>query len=501
VFGEVLPNGGFALAQVELAQFTVSGTGTITLDARTANVQPAATPPAPAKLAVYDVTTDRESAGPVGPFGVPSFSSDLLTSMPGTILVNATSPVTVGALHYANYWSFATPHGPSGTPATFGLKWWADGTIPAQQDFHPSLSSLAAVGTTYGNDGALRTGLAGEFSLAPWQSFAFSELQPIKLPTQRTEYLSAPAGLSWSHIVAGDEMFDAVYVDNPHVYSPGQQSSTEWFGEPQVPGFAQDTVPGTAFLGPACRQNNSLQLFAVPFVDPSGHLGFSDFPQPGVIEQISTSVYANGALIAQQPNAGGVFQLPAAASPVQVVIDTQRAAPWSPLSTSTQTVWSFTSAQQTTNGLPPQWQCLHPGKDCAPVPLVTAGYGLPLDLSGNLSTGPTVANLTIGHVAGSPAVPIVAATAEVSVDGRLHRTTGVRRAHRSRHNPMASAPSEPRGLPVAYARSSVGVGVEVGVGFPFLGVEIPAGIVRATRALAGGPADPVRVVNAAIEDR
>jgi hypothetical protein len=417
LFAIQLPTGVFGFAQAELAEFTVSGNGTITADARTATSQPSAKPPTSAKLSYYEASTTRVAAGPnVGGF-TPSNSISLLTQTAGSLFVSPTNPVTVGALHYDNYWAFQTGRGPSGTPATYGLRWAADGVIPVQQAFAPSLSSLAGVDTSYGDEGVRGTGLRTEYSFYPWQSFAFSLFLPVRRPSQQTEYVSAVPGLAWSHSVAADQSINGFYVDNQHVYAPGQQGSTEWFGVPQASGFAEDTVPGSFFFCQACRQGDTLELSSYPWVDPSGHLGFADGAQPGVIEQTSAAVYANGSLVGQQSGTGGLFPLPAGPSTVQVVLQTQRIAPWSPLSTSTQTAWSFTSATQTTDGLSPGWQCQFPKQDCAPLPLVTASYGLPLDLSGNLTTGPTVATITLGHVAGSPSVPMTSAAVDVSVDG------------------------------------------------------------------------------------
>ena len=417
-FGPSGPSSPSAVFQlVMLAQFTVSGNGSVTVDARAATVDPTATPPFRSSLAYYQVTADRQAAGPVTDGTAPQFSTGIASSEAGTVLVSPTAPVTVGTVHYTTSWRFSTEHGPSGGPSIADVEWSADGTIPAAQAFRPSWSSLAEIHTTYGDDNSSKPPVAfeGRYSFLPWEAFSFSTLLPLPIPEQRSEYVTALPTLLWGQTVIGDELGNDFYASNLTAFDPGTQASTEWFGQPQVPGFSQGAT-GAVSLCPVCRQGNTLLVDAYPFVDPSGHLGFPDFPSAGLTERLSTTLYANGTLVKQSADVGGLFHLPPGPDSLRIDVATQRQAAWSPLSTSTRTSWTVPAAAQTAT-LPSGFVCLSGSKNCHPVPLVTVGYGLPLDSSGDLVTGRATATLTFAHTAGSPLVPMASVAVKVSTDG------------------------------------------------------------------------------------
>ena len=97
----------------------------------------------------------------------------------------------------------------------------------------------------------------------------------------------------------------------------------------------------------------------------------------------------------------------------------QQPATLSPLSTSSQTAWTWWSAHEAGATLPPGWVCTGRfNRSCKAQPLLTLRYGvLGEGLTGAASPGQQVVRVWAGHVQPAQAAKITSAAVSVSFDG------------------------------------------------------------------------------------
>jgi hypothetical protein len=105
-----------------------------------------------------------------------------------------------------------------------------------------------------------------------------------------------------------------------------------------------------------------------------------------------------------------------AAARYQLTYDVTRSAPWWTQSTTTSTEWTFTSAPSSAK-LPPGWFCTATGiTRCHVLPLIFAGYQLPVDDTGHEPAGLVTSEIDIHHLQGAASTSITSATLRVSFD-------------------------------------------------------------------------------------
>jgi hypothetical protein len=226
--------------------------------------------------------------------------------------------------------------------------------------------------------------------------------------------------------------------DMQRSYSAGHHGISEWNKQPMHPGVRVDLGSYRHdFPCPVCRAGDKLGLDIWSFADNTpGHVGFSDFPQPGLTESTSFALYQDATKVAGGPVPFGIFgsfAVTPAPAAYRLVVDTQREAPYFRLATKTHTEWTFRSSHADGHGrLPTGWTCfadVTDVKDCAVVPLMTARYDLPLSLTGRMPAGASSFGLTVQHLRGGPQSSVSSATVGVSYDDGAHwspaRTTNL----------------------------------------------------------------------------
>jgi hypothetical protein len=401
-------------------QFTVDKPTTVVADARRATVAPSAAVSRPAVLTAETLTVTR-TARKHGGLGIFSVDQPQPGGPAEEFLVSPTAPVTVGELHYDTYWHFASPD--AGASYTYDLDYPASGAIPAQQNHPADDSALAAIDTHYASEVQGQSIGAGRtiVDLAGLTEIGFTQLNPVTVPAQRTEYVTASPAVHWqSSIVRVAGSFEDWFTDAVRTYQPGSQVTETWLPEPLAPGVAQFAQRWYApLLCPACRQGDHLNLIIAPYADSNGHVAVepTTTSAPGDNASGSFQLSSGGTVLASGSYPDGVqIPVPHAAARYQLDYDVTRSAPWWTLSTSTQTEWTFSSSPNRAT-LPPGWFCDYTGaKACAVLPLLFADYRLPVDDTGHEPAGPVTAEIDVHHLQGAAQTRITSAKVRVSFD-------------------------------------------------------------------------------------
>jgi len=414
-----LENGQLVNRTVVNPEFTVDAPTTITADASSATVDPSASVSQPASLGLETMTVTR-TARKNGGLGI-------LSDSPGqafTLLVNPTARVHTGSLHYDTYWHFVSPD--SGASYTYDLDYPSVGSIPAEQAHPaPSGSTLAAIGTHYASEVPGQSAAAGRtvIDLAGLGALGFTQLNPITVPAERTEYVTASPGVHWqSSVVRLANTFEDWFSDAVRTYQPGSQPTETWLREPLTPGVAQFAQPWyEPLLCPACREGDNLNLIIEPYADGSGHVAVQPTVPGGTQGDVASGSYtltSGGTVLGTGSYPDGVqIPIPHTAARYQLSYDVTRSAPWWTQSTTSSTEWTFTSAPSNAN-LPPGWFCTATGiTKCTVLPLIFADYRLPVDDTGHEPPGPVTGEIDVHHLQGAASVPVTSVTLRVSFDG------------------------------------------------------------------------------------
>lgn len=379
----------------ELPEFTVSGSRTVTLDARSAVPVDVRTPlrAAPVETDVVIGRTDRNGFTATYGAGIGGTGLDLS--------VTPTRRVTVGELHYYSYFRRATPE------RSYDLEFPATGAIPARQRHVVKGSQLAVVAAAYHAESP-HEGTEARFAILPWESVVGRLLAPFSLPARRTEYVLADPAIRWQQqaisllrFTRRSFLVEGQIIDRLRTYRPGPAAAQTYFAAPNHP--TPSPTPGRACT--ACRTGNQLQLVIYPFGDnDAGHAGYPDFSvgPAGLTERTSFQLLHGSSVIAKGPFPVGRFRLPAAAGTYRAVFSTVRQGPYLSLSRRITSDWTFRSVA---------------GAGTRQVPLLFARYLLPSDLRDRVGPGPTTVDLVIGHQSEAAAVPVRSVTLRVSFDG------------------------------------------------------------------------------------
>jgi hypothetical protein len=192
-----------------------------------------------------------------------------------------------------------------------------------------------------------------------------------------------------------------------------------WGGPPGHPRLLETSLfPGQVYC-PACISGGTLNLLAFPFGDNSpDHRGYPDGTVPGLSESAAYDVYADGVPVTQGT---GVLQkkviLPAGTHDVRIDYNTTRSSPGFTLSTSAATTWTVRTGAPA-GALPRTWYCdFSNHTNCAVLPLMTAGYVLPVNMLGQLTPGSVTAGIDMSHLAGATDVGLISLSLQVSFDG------------------------------------------------------------------------------------
>jgi hypothetical protein len=404
-------------------QFTVNGPTDVLADARRATAAPSAAVSRPANLTVKTLTVTR-TARKNGGLGIFSLDQPAPGTQGATFLVSPTAPVSVGALHYDTYWHFASPD--AGASYTYDLDYPSDAAIPSEQHHPANDAALAAVDAHYASEVGGQSAAAGRtvVDLAGLNAIGFTRLDPITVPAQRSEYVTADPDVHWQSAfarVAGS--FEDWFTDAVRTYLPGSQPTETWLREPLTPGVDQFAEPAYApLLCPACRQGDKLNLIIAPYADSEGHVAVQPTAASGSGDTASGSfrLSSGGTVLAAGEYADGVqVPVPHAAASYRLDYDVTRSAPWWTLSTTTHTEWTFTSGPNSAN-LPPGWFCdLTAATSCNVLPLIFADYRLPVDDTGHEPAGAVTGEIDVHHLQGASQVSIASLGVQVSFDDGL----------------------------------------------------------------------------------
>jgi hypothetical protein len=440
--GEFNP-GFFTVSRVVvLPQFGVTTNTTVHVDEAAATSQFQFTTARPSYLRDIGFQLNRTPAS--GPTVGILWNNSLGETDPAPPMwVNPTqaSP-TIGALtSQTEGWLFP----PKGTPHPsyeYDLAFQAHGTIPAQR-YVINQASLATEHARFYEDASSR-GLEGRTPVFPvenrtenLQTGGVTSITPfdvVKMPTARTVYVSTGAGLSWA-----EGMYPSVWwagyggqQASAQVYAPGQRVTTHWGAFPLHPmpdvyltRYKDGLLPLTVS---ANRSGDNLTMYLTAFSDSvAGHLGgpviFKPFTATAsyVLDQNGKQI-GSGSL----PRFHGDFGVKATLSPkpstISLELDTAVDSSLQPLSTASQTVWTWRSAHESGSTVPVGWSCnwpLYPrSRDCSAQPIMTLRYGVVGEaLDGSVAAGQQVIKVAAGHLQLASQPEVTGLTMQVSFDG------------------------------------------------------------------------------------
>ncbi|WP_432043575.1 S8 family peptidase [Streptomyces cadmiisoli] len=245
--------------------------------------------------------------------------------------------------------------------------------IPTDLVQRPRIGDLARVDMSFRN---YRPAQATDFRYDVWPENDWWAVGWPELPGQgqgdRTDYVSPDVKYRESAMVIGETR---VIAADKH-YGEGSRTAQNWFSPIQRPRVSYDS----SMLG---RFSTFMTAFVGAGWGDAGadREGYTN--HPGV--QASTSVYQGDTLLEQAPTYWATVRgLKPERLPYRIVSEQSRGTWASPYSTSTRTVWDFTSGAGAPN-------------DMEPLPLVQLDYDVDTDFSGKAHRG---AELTV-----KPAMP------------------------------------------------------------------------------------------------
>jgi hypothetical protein len=417
-----------------LPQFTIGKATTVQLSAKaaTSELQMVTAKKAMEQEGTFQVVRDA-AAGPAVTTGWLELDNSPNIPAPSLFVSPTTASPSIGKLATATTVQLGTATFPMGSKYLYDLAFQSSGTIPAQRHVI-SQASLATLHVRYYS--AVKSwGLSGTFAAFPFQAVCplgvvtfFGE----QFPTQQTEYVNTDPALAWEtqYILSTAAGFSGGEVGQARQYLPGQRVTDDLGAYPLHP--APNYLVGTVPAAPpaqvsASRAANTLRLAMTAFSDSvPGHTGQGTF-RPAKAAG-SYSVIDNGRRVAGGTLRKFFGQVSASAplsrfnSFVQFTLKTSEAASVNPLSTATDTTWSWESSPPPAGArVPAGWTCLPGGRvdtACSVEPVVTLRYGVVGEsLGGTTSPGPQVIKLSVGHLQLAKGSQIVGADLAVSFDG------------------------------------------------------------------------------------
>ena len=413
-----------------LPQFTVSGSTTVHVAAKAATSKLTLVTPRPSVVGSLSVEIRHPS--PAGPVATVEWQDS------SAIFVSPTTQrPTVGTLQLFPSGVLSSPPGAKGTPYRYNLALpGASGLIPPQRHVIPQ-ASLATVHASYFSD---VKGTGGEFRFGRYpsqmQDFLVPALDGLPVPATETEYMTGNPAILWSNRYW--QTFPSLsggQSDTLRTYHAGERTTETWNAYPLHEGY-NTNLTGAANLPPslpsASRAGNHLTLDVTPFSDSTvGHDGNSGFLFGGWAEGNRITghyeIGENGKPIAtgnplKHLGPHGEFNLSVPVSPhpgtVRFALSASGTGPLFPLSTASQTVWTWRSAPQTAAHLPAGWICANRTRSCALQPMLTLGYAVNgLSLSGSAPAGRQAVRLSVGHLQLASPVQVAKVAVWVSFDG------------------------------------------------------------------------------------
>jgi hypothetical protein len=419
VFPKFDPQGGQSELRLVTTDFTVTDDATITLDARKATSQVVVTTPKPSSTG--NVTVGRAVTSAAGS----SSLTDFVNLTPTSVYTAPAPPPAVGA---RNFFVWTHNESPTGVkdPYTYDLKFDEAGAIPADQHFRVRPDQLATLRETYYSDTPNRIEDTARVVYLPYESIAPAVTQPVRAPSQRTEYVLGSPDLIYLDTIDGNTEPSAGFTeDTVRQHAAGSTAAYDWLRGPIAPGLTPPPgIRAAAWQCGGCRQNDTIRL-NLPNLDSAGHI-LTDDSTTSHLQLLSGDtklIDVNGSV--------GAATVPATPGGYKVVYDQARTGSWYHQSTASHTEWTFKSAHSGTQTVPPAAICDPDTKsnaDCSALPMLTAAYRLDTDLSGSAPAGPDQLDVTFGHGPGGPNLPIAKASVQISFDGGARWTPTIQTA-------------------------------------------------------------------------
>jgi hypothetical protein len=412
--------------------FTVTDGTQITLDLRTATrTIPVPTTPKAAELTSTGLDLSRGSGDGDGPGYAYWFNYLNFGSTPVPIRINPAGPARHGHFTVNPAFEFTSPAG-TAQPYGYHIAEPTDG-VPNSFPTKVDAATLATVTRDYGaptTAGVALTSVTGE---PAWEArtrvFDLLDIDVVPTGASRTEYFSTGPDLVWQTI-EDDSTFALQDISSDTVYRAGQHTTENFNTGPLHPSVLLDPTGTTVVCG-ACSNNDNLLFNIIPFGDNTpGHVATSvDVSAPDT-QAYSLSLSRDGVPLAEGAVDPEVTEIavPRGNAHYELSATTARDLAAEPLSTSSQTTWSFTANPGHGTAIPGDWLCADASKDCSTLPLLFAEYSADANLLNQLTPGAHSIALTVTHQEHSAAPAISGAGVSVSYDDGTTwqplRTTG-----------------------------------------------------------------------------
>lgn len=309
----------------------ITGDTHLVLDARTTNkVEASLDTPGP-KLLLGDVIVPVTTKGEQHSYGLP---------LEDGIFV---SPAAGVSLHVFATW---TRNGADRSPHRYSVLNTSKGHIPSKPTFRVRTADLAKVRTSYPAHGRTSCALISTGPDLPDMSAVISHGVTVGT-TPGTHTIHATPGILWrsSHRIGGaDCTFEKSEVTEGAERFPRPGDHTRrWHTAPLTPGLsfwdARDLAPAVVRHQDRLDVNMSLFSDGVP-----DHVGPRSAPWEDGHITGNTTLKQDGRELGSSPYAGfGSFTLPKERGRLQLETFAERKAPWSPLSTRADAIWTFSS--------------------------------------------------------------------------------------------------------------------------------------------------------------
>ncbi|WBB67656.1 hypothetical protein [Micromonospora sp. WMMD812] len=279
------------------------------------------------------------------------------------------------------------------TESRYELTYGVQRQITAAQVHRPRTQDLAAVRTTYHDNGADSMRHFGAATPFFGTSLSAGWTLPVRVPTERTEYFTPGSWelhLGWR---GGDMLHDKRH------FEAGRGNRIAWnkaVAGPTFPGTTQ-TLDGERPW--AWRKDGAIDVILPMYGDAAGRPRVP-FPYDGT-DTGSISLYRNGALVRTEPTPDTArFDIPDEPATYRLVAETNRAAEWWPLSTKVSATWSFRSSTE---------------DEAKALPLLTTRFDPAVDLRNRAPAGPFTFPMYVERQ-GDDRVKLTSLTVDVSYD-------------------------------------------------------------------------------------